>query len=349
MVAVCKEWKLPVDFFKPKCTNEMHPEEGLASCDVCVQPKFLVGPTLCFGCPSTDIFPAIWNMVSPFAITGTPSVPFSGTYTFSDNGSNHRTADGADATITYTSHYYNPTTLGPKQLIAGRTSGTPSCGWGYSEMEYKGWMYRPTIGSPLSPSPAPPQCSFVAGYLEDRFTYSHAGATFTANGSVSHGNPCRAALPGWVWSGITEIPALNGYSLLDGTAPTTAVVDPCFGAGNFKAVQHNKCWSWLFRPTLPTGTATLTLAVQNYIIYKSDKVILNSDVSSKWRNAGSFSTDNQDPFVYPPAPNVPVNGEVNWTATYPCGNPSTLTLSYASKSGVFSNYTVPSTVVLRRA
>lgn len=49
MVAVCKEWKLPINFFKPRCTNEMHPVEGVKSCPACIMPMQQFG-----GCPGID-------------------------------------------------------------------------------------------------------------------------------------------------------------------------------------------------------------------------------------------------------------------------------------------------------
>jgi len=346
MVAVCKEWKLPANFFKPRCTNEMHAIEGVDSCDVCVYPTFQTGPTTCFGCPSGEVFPAIWNMVSPFAITGSPASPFSSTSTFSDNGSTQRTEDGADATITFTSYYYDPTTIGAKSLICARTAGAGSCGWGYSEMQYKGWIQRPTMGSPLNPSPAPPQCSFVAGYLEDRFTYDDAGATFGAGGSVSHGAPCRAALPGWVWSGMTELVTspINGVELANSYTALRDVIDACTNAGNYTIERMAKCWAFLLTPITPTGTILLTLKTSHYAFVESDKVILEPAVSSKWRNSAMVSQA-----ALGGVSATAINGQVSWVGTYPCGNPETITLTYSAKSGLLSSYTVPSTVVLRRA
>lgn len=43
MTSHCKEWTRTADLFCPLCTNEMMPEEGLASCPVCVRPDPIKG------------------------------------------------------------------------------------------------------------------------------------------------------------------------------------------------------------------------------------------------------------------------------------------------------------------
>lgn len=51
----CKKWWMPEDFWLPLCSNRFEPEEGLASCPICVGP---IDPATFSGSGSGDPIPA---------------------------------------------------------------------------------------------------------------------------------------------------------------------------------------------------------------------------------------------------------------------------------------------------
>jgi len=377
---VCREWKRPAGFFNPKCTDEMFPIEGQGGCPVCVNPERIPPPVGCFGCSDpAEVFPARWDIVSPFAITGSLAGPLTNTFTWTPV-TGFPVCEGVEfgttAEITRSVNIYGPDqiTILPLHVSYGAATNTSGCAWGNGEASFHGFLerkYRPG-GITADSAGTLYNCPKVYDFMQERISFTHDGPNQLPNGSKtlytckSGGGNQPAFHADWTWENIPECLGQNGTPI--GNAVGCTVSDPTCQRGNAFGIGFTtgtltyaphlafKSYSWyLTSATIGHSSAQLHLCCNGYYTAVSDKLV-RFPGSCSFPTWQSNSAPADSTFIEPRLPasgtDLSSKAHIMWDVTYPCGNPETLTLNYnagGSLLGYLSGTTFPSSITIRRA
>ena len=361
----CRTWSITGDKrVTGKCSMQllMETERIMKNgCPVCANANAIVGPIGCCGCTG-EVFPGIWDFDSPFSIGGDYHIPEVVSVTGSASEwpcLGNVTPPGSGYATATTTQYRTPLSdiQGHPLIRVMSTGGTPGCAWGYGESTYDGFIFYPTYGNPSGVAPG--SCPLTRGYTELRCSYSHAGPYYRANGSSAVGNPFGAhfrPFNTYEWSNVPE----SGYDgeSLGSVLGAFLITLPCGSYPNNTKLGSllvgSICWNWhLTCISLGGGgpqTLRLLLNSFSYSLITLDKMIgVPSFSGSTWVHDGIGASPCGTTFDGLVAiQGHPVIG-ASWTATYPCNQPDTITLTNPYPIGIGSNagLTFPETITLR--
>lgn len=350
---VCREWISPGKYINPLCGNILFPATGNPSCPICIVPRKLSGPTGCFGCPIDEQFPAVWhfNRGLRFDLPGITTVTSSDStaYPLLNNVAPGRTPPATITTVidmpgAVESH---PLMVQVQMLLPSGASQY-DCVWGWGRWRFPMYFFRKTFGSP---SPPPGSCSLTAGRFENIGQHAGEGPWYYPSGASSVGNPDfgNYVPPGsFDYSPIPECPFPVSLATL--TNACLPYNPGCFPSSVLQARSFQiSAYNWyLYSPIHFPGRMSLYLTISGH---KYSVLSEPCYASGPFGGPGYITAGPElTPQWIDPVLPFPTQGAARWDVEYPCGTPSTVTLSLAQTSGILASpfSSMPATITLRR-
>ena len=346
MTEKCYTYRLPDEnHFQGLCSNRFF---GVSDdCYVCTSPVAIAGPTGCASLPSTEVFPAIWRVVSEWNVTGNYAkndVTTTNNATLYPFLSNVPTGSPAPATATVTRYRPQVSDIVPMDFVRGGTVASASCKWGSISGKELRRRFTPSYGFQ---SPAVGQCALTQGSTEILSDSVIEGPYLNADGSLSVGcgsHPNQSEDTQTVPLGCNPYPGIGGGTISVITdSPQYSV---CF---NLTIGSVN---NWVFPPQIgPVAILHMTVtAVQVTKISPHIYVIDPGTGAPVWYHGQNSRSARGGDEIGISNEYGHLTGECVWWGEYIAGNKPTVVLNnrYTAGLRMLSPLTLPESVTIMR-